>query len=67
MMERLTQENAAGYLGKTVDSSRRRFHYYPLRVFSRHGVFMVADRNGVAYEIPSEHEVGSSIPFDIVI
>lgn len=67
MMKQLTQENAAVYFGKTVDSSRRRFHYYPMRVFFHHGVFMVADRNGVAYEIPSEHEVGSSIPFDIVI
>ena len=65
-MERLTQENASGYFGKILDSSRRRFHYYPLRVFSYQGVFMVADRNGVSYEIPSERETGHSIPFDIV-
>lgn len=67
MMEMLTQENASRYAGKAVDSSRRRFHYYPLRVFFQFGVFMVADRNGIAYEIPSEHETGSSIPFDIVL
>lgn len=66
-MELLTQENAAGYSGKTVDSTRRRFHYYPLRVFSHNGMFMVEDRNGVAYKIPSENDAGIYIPFDIVI
>lgn len=33
----------------------------------RHGMFMVADRNGVVYKIPSESEIGNSIPFDTVI
>lgn len=65
-MEHLTQENAQHYVLKMVDSSRPQFHYYPLRVFCHNGVFMVADRNGVAYEIPSESDLEGGIPFDSV-
>ena len=65
-MEHLTQENASQYVGKAVYSSRPRFHYYPLRVFCHQGIFMVADRNHVAYEILSEHDSDVGIPFDSV-
>lgn len=66
MMEHLTQENAPQYVGKTIYSSRPRFHYYPLRVLCHRGVFMVADRNHVAYEIPPKNDLGGGIPFDFV-
>lgn len=61
-MEKLTQENASQHVGMTVDSSRRRFHYYPLRVFQWPDGYYVSDRNHTAYRIPSELEGG--IPYD---
>lgn len=62
-MKRITQENAAKHIGMTLNSSRPRFHYYPLRVFCWPDGYYVADRNGVAYLIPEEKEGG--IPYDI--
>ena len=32
VMMRLTRENAPQYEGKLLDSSRKLFHYYPLKV-----------------------------------
>lgn len=65
-MEHLTQENAAQYVGKTIYSSRPRFHYYPLRVLQFGNKYFVADRNHVAYRIPSENDPEGGIPFDSV-
>lgn len=62
-MKKITQENAAKHIGMTLNSSRPRFHYYPLRVFCWPDGYYVADRNGVAYLIPEEKEGG--IPYDI--
>lgn len=62
-MKRITQENAAKHIGMTLNSSRPRFHYYPLRVFCWTDGYYAADRNGVAYLIPEEKEGG--IPYDI--
>lgn len=61
-MDRLTQENAAGHVGMTVNSSHPRFHHYPLRVFWGRDGYYVADRAHVAYLIPTEKEGG--IPYD---
>lgn len=68
-MNYLTQSNAAAYVGRQINCSRHRFHYYPLRVFrARNGAYYVADRNGVAYAVPAEKESshGESIPFDVI-
>lgn len=62
-MKRITQENAAKHIGMTLNSSRSRFHYYPLRVFCWTDGYYAADRNGAAYLIPEEKEGG--IPYDI--
>lgn len=65
-MEKLTQESAGKYVGKKVYSSHPRFYYYPLRVFLFGNKYFVADRNHVAYEIPSENDSDGGIPFDSV-
>lgn len=68
-MNRITQENAAQYVGKTLlwsdaDVGRRPFHYFPLKVILVGSRYFVADRNHVAYEIPSEHDSDGGITFD---
>ena len=68
-MNYLTQSNAPAYEGRHISCSRPRFHYYPLRVFQAgNGIYYVADRNGVAYAVPTEKEGshGERIPFDVV-
>ena len=62
-MKRITQENAAKHIGMTLNSSRPRFHYYPLRVFCWTDGYYAADRNGVAYLKKKKKEGG--IPYDI--
>ena len=52
---RLTKENAAEYEGKTLDSKKRLFHYYPLRVVLHKTLGpCYTDRNGVMMKIPEE-------------
>lgn len=66
-MTYLTQSNAPTYVGHCIDSSRPRFHHYPLRVFrGRDGVYYVADRNGTSYPVPDARDRGNAIPFDLV-
>ena len=61
-MSTLTQENAAGLVGRQLDAKKRVFHYYPLRVVKQPSSYHVIDRNGTMFRIPSESEGG--IHFD---
>lgn len=52
---KLTKENAKEYEGKKLDSKKRIFHYYPLRVVMHEKLGpCYVDRNGVMARIPDE-------------
>lgn len=63
----LTTENAGKYVGKTLDSSKRSFHYYPLRVI-RHsnGGYYYVDRLNTMIPVQSEKDSFNSVWFDVV-
>lgn len=62
----LTQENAAEFLGKTLDAKRRMGHYYPLIVGKYpSGSYYVRDRVGVCMPVPQKQDFNSHY-FDIV-
>ena len=64
----LTKENAHLYVGKKLDSSRRTFHYYPLKVIKwPSGKYGVVDRAGTAFPVPSIDERCNIIYFDKII
>ena len=64
----LTTENAAQYVGKTLDSKTRTFHYYPLRVAQwPSGEYCFIDRNGVAMPVPDPKDRFSVVYFDSVL
>lgn len=51
----LTVENAPDYEGKLLDSSRRLFHYYPLRVVRHRSLgWCIVDRLHTMQKIPEE-------------
>ena len=63
----LTAENAHEYVGKTLDSSRRLFHHYPLYVvYSESMGYFVKDKTGTYMPIPSEKDTFNRFYFDIV-
>lgn len=52
---RLTPENAHEYEGKTLESDRMLFHYYPLKVVKHPTMgWRYVDRYGVSMRIPAE-------------
>lgn len=60
----ITIDNAPELLGKSVDSVKRMFHYYPLRIGQwSSGRYYYADRHGVAIPI----EKGDKIPYDFIV
>ncbi len=63
----LTTENAEQYVGKTLDSTVRLFHYYPLRVI-RHsnGRYYFVDRTDTMMTVPSAKDTFNVVSFDIV-
>lgn|GEM_PF-6129109 len=51
-MEKVTQgvvtiANIENFIGKTVDSKRKMFHYYPLTFKKINGKYFYTDKNGV--------------------
>lgn len=47
MAEYITIDNAADFVGKTVDCYRRLGHHYPIRVIQGVSGLYIVDRNGV--------------------
>lgn len=63
----LTTENAGQYVGKTLDSSKRRFHYYPLRVVKHpNGNYYYVDRLNTMMRVPTEKDIFNTVWFDMV-
>lgn len=63
----LTTENAAEYVGKVLDASRRMFHYYPLTVGQwPSGKYYIKDRTGTCLPVPAPGDKFSTVFFDTV-
>lgn len=63
----LTTENYKEYLGKKIDSSRRRFHYYPLEVIEINGKPYYKDSKKVCMTIPEAKDKFNSVYFDKIV
>ena len=63
-----TTENAERYLGKTLDSRKRMFHYYPLTVKKwPNGAYAYVDRTGTAMPVPEPKDRFNRVWFDFVL
>lgn len=63
----LTTENTKEYLGRSLDSHKRRFHYYPLIVKQwTDGRYYYVDRTETAMPVPGPEDRFNSVYFDIV-
>ncbi len=63
----LTTENAEQYVGKTLDSRKRQFHYYPLRVIQHsNGSYYYVDRMNTMMLVLSAKETFDAVHFDMV-
>ena len=61
----LTTENAARYLGKTLDCHKRMFHHYPLTVKQfPDGPFYYMDRTGTCALVPEPKDRFNTVWFD---
>ncbi len=63
----LTTENAEQYVGKTLDSTVRAWHYYPLRVVKHsNGRYYFVDRIDTMMPVPTAKDTFNAVYFDIV-
>lgn len=64
----LTTDNAAEYVGKSLDCQQRHFHYYPLNVGQwPSGKYYYKDRNDVCMPVPAPNDSFNAVFFDIVL
>lgn len=60
---RLTQQNAAQFVGKSLFGGR--FHYWPLRVIQhKNGLYYYIDRCGVMMKCPDQDDLFNAVYFD---
>lgn len=64
---RLHKGNASKYVGRVLDSKKRMFNHYPLRVLEINGKYFYTDRNKVMIDVPEERDIPNSVYFDKVI
>ena len=64
----LTTENAAEYVGKTLDLKRRTFGFYPITVtrFPNGEYCVQHTQSGTFIPVPAPSDTFNAIPFDIV-
>lgn len=63
MAEYITLDNAADFVGKTVDCHRRSGHHYPIRVVQGVSRLYIVDRNGVMMPINDR----DTIAYDFIV
>lgn len=57
-MNYISQETAHQFVGKTLCSSRGLFHYYPLKISEKNGIYWVTDRMHTMWRVPTLAEGG---------